>query len=568
MEEFVFGSLATLPQRVERLQNQQKGVWHQNRLRPHPPRATDHPILTVTTQLPVRLNRVTCYVTTPESFSFDLTSVATGWDLLNWSYSQTWEGELPAYPDGTVVRYTITAYPVNGDPIPADNGDPFAYRVSDPTPPAWAQTAIIYQIFPDRFSPGRGRDWPPVTSLNDIYGGTLRGIIEQLDYLADLGCNTLWLNPFFPDDTHHGYHATDYFTVNPRLGTLADIQELIQASHKRGIRLILDFVANHWGRQHPTFQAAQADPHSIYHDWYTWKQWPDEYETFFGVQDLPQINTRHPQARAHLLESVRYWLQMGFDGLRLDYALGPPLEFWTDLRAAASQVKPDVWLFGEVVEPPDVQLEYCGRFHGCLDFLLAQMLRSVFALHTRTLVQLEAFLTTHEAYFPPYFSRPSFLDNHDMDRFLFLAGGDIRNLKLAALCQFTLPAPPILYYGTELGLSQTHPIHTPHSEGMAECRQPMPWNTLIDNELLAYYHWLIHLRLAHPALWQQKRHTLHLTEDTWVYALASPNETALVILNLSQHEQTVEVTLPQTTLPTPLTLPPCTGDLIFIPHNS
>ena len=96
----------------------------------------------------------------------------------------------------------------------------------------------------------------------------MRGIIEQLDYVADLGFNCIWLNPFFPDDTHHGYHATDYFQVNPRLGTMAEMRELVAAAHARGIRLLADFVANHWGRNHPTFQAALADRDSEYHDWY------------------------------------------------------------------------------------------------------------------------------------------------------------------------------------------------------------------------------------------------------------------------------------------------------------
>ena len=216
---------------------------------------------------------------------------------------------LAAAADGTLVRYQILAYPADGgEPIPADDGATFSYLVGDPAQPEWAREAIVYQVFPDRFYPGNGRAWNQTNDLNDIYGGTLRGIIEKLDYIADLGFNAIWLNPFFPDDTHHGYHATDYFAVNPRLGTLDDIRELVAAAHERGIRLLLDFVANHWSSEHATFRAAQADRNSEYHDWYTWYDWPHEYKTFFGVKELPQINLEHRPAREHMLKAARYWL--------------------------------------------------------------------------------------------------------------------------------------------------------------------------------------------------------------------------------------------------------------------
>ena len=96
----------------------------------------------------------------------------------------------------------------------------------------------------------------------------MRGIIDNLPYIAGLGFTAIWLNPFFPDDTHHGYHASDYFTVNPRLGTLDDARELVDKCHERGIRLLLDFVGNHWGSKHASFQAARADRNSPFYRWY------------------------------------------------------------------------------------------------------------------------------------------------------------------------------------------------------------------------------------------------------------------------------------------------------------
>jgi glycosidase len=407
----------------------------------------------------------------------------------------------------------------------------------------------VYQIFPDRFYPGNGRDWNQTTDLDDIYGGTLRGIIEKLDYIADLGFNTIWLNPFFPDDTHHGYHATDYFAVNPRLGTLDDVRQLVSAAHQRGIRLLLDFVANHWSSEHPTFRAAQADRDSEYYDWYTWYNWPHDYKTFFGVKELPQINLEHRPAREHMLKAARYWLaDIGFDGLRLDYVLGPSRDFWTELRAAAKAIRPDIWLFGEAVDAPDAQLKYEGRFDGNLDFLLAQAMRNTFGFGTMDVAAFDAFLTQHEAYFPPHFGRPSFLDNHDQNRFLWLAKGDTRKLKLAALCQFTLSGAPIVYNGTEVGVSQARDKEDRAGVGMAEVRQPMAWGAAQDQDLLDFYKWLIHFRRQHPVLRHGRHQTLHVDSAAGTYVYARMDETAviLVALNLSDQPHNVTVGVPGT----------------------
>ena len=186
-------------------------------------------------------------------------------------------------------------------------------------------------------------------------------MIQKLDYIQSFGFNTLWLSPLFASPSHHGYDATDLYQVEPRLGTNADLKELIAAAHARGMRLLLDFVANHWSHQHPSFQAALADEHSPYHDWYTWKHWPDDYATYFDVRGLPQLNLRPGPARTYLLDCAAYWLHEGVDGFRLDYANGPAHDFWTDFRRACRTARPDCWLFGEVVHTAPVQASFGGR---------------------------------------------------------------------------------------------------------------------------------------------------------------------------------------------------------------
>lgn len=257
---------------------------------------------------------------------------------------------------------------------------------------------------------------------------------------------------------------------------------------------------------------------------------------------MPQVNTNDPNARAHLLEAVRYWLtEFDFDGFRLDYALGPSMDFWTEFGSEVKRAKPDAWIFGEAVDSPHKQLSYQGRLDGCLDFLLLQMLRDTFAFGNVPISQFDAFLKCHNAYFPADFSRPSFLDNHDMNRFLWLVKGNTRRLKLAALCQFTLAGPPIVYYGTEVGLSQERDIAWPDGRHiMEESRLPMIWDKAQqDGDLRSYYRWLIHFRREHPALVHGRRHTLHIDDEaqTYAYARQTDEETILVAFNLSGEQR-------------------------------
>ena len=566
MNETIFGSLSTIEKRLAYVQGQTTGFTHHNRLDPIAPKPGQAPLLTATIELPQRIERVECVLLEPATAVLPLTPIKTEWDTLNWMYCQTWQTVLPPQKAGTLVRYRLRAFPADGsDPIWADDGAIFSYLADETTLPDWAKDAIVYQIFPDRFSPGNGRAWNNADHLSDIYGGTLRGIIEKLDYIADLGFNVIWLNPFFPDKTHHGYHATDHFSVNPRLGSMADMEELIAGAHEHGIRLLLDFVGNHVGSDHPYFQDALAREDSPYHDWFYWRSWPDDYVAYYEVRDLPELNTANPEVRDYMFRSVQFWLEKGFDGLRIDYTLGPTHDFWTALRAAVRTVKADAWLFGETVHTPQTQLSYDGRFHGNFDFLLAQALRDTFAFNTMNVAAFDAFLHLHDAYFPSRFSRPSFLDNHDMNRFLWIAGRDKRKLKLAALCQFTLSNPPVVYNGTELGVSQERDISAPDSHGIEECRQPMPWDAL-DVELYMYYRRLIHLRRAHPVIWQGQRRTLHVdaAAGTYAYAAQNADEVIVVALNLSDSPHQISVTLPRQDMPHTFDLAAWGGDWLVV----
>lgn len=403
------------------------------------------------------------------------------WDNLTWAWLRYWQISLPIAQD-TILRYQIYALLSDGRIIFADNqaNEPdeatqFARWLSKQHhPPQWAKDARVYQIFVDRFSPGEGKDWLQTEDLRQPFGGTIRGVIEKIDYIQQLGFNTLWLSPIFRSPSHHGYDVSDYFQIEPRFGTEADLSELIQGLHQRGMRIILDFVANHCSSQHAGFLAAQESKEDPYYGWFKWKRWPKKYDCFYNVPGMPQLNLRFGKpARQHLLEAARKWLTLGVDGYRLDYANGPDRDFWVDFQRVCLEINPQCWTFGEIVAPLAEQNQYAGSMHGTLDFLSCQMIRETFATRQRSVANLAAYLETSQKALPPGFSRPAFIDNHDMNRFFFTAEGNRRALHAALTLLYLLPQAPILYYGTEIELSQERSIHDRGSSGFDEARLAM-----------------------------------------------------------------------------------------------
>ena len=556
MNDFIFGTLATDELRLAHERAVRAGISHQQVRMPRDPL----PGQAVQVKLSIGPGQPydrawVCWTTDgsdpgpnlsdPETRNrLPMESVGSEWDTLLWGYRHQFSAVIPRQPEGTLVRYCLAAGNESGPLQPADLGKIYAYYVADDPLPPWTTDAVVYQIFVDRFFPGRGRNLLQPETPAGFYGGSLAGITEKLDYITDLGVNVLWLTPIFPSPSHHGYDATDYFDIEPRLGTKSELRKLLDEAHSRGIRFLLDFVPNHWSSRHPTFQAALADPESPYVGWYNFEHWPDRYESFFGVADLPQVNLRYPPARQYMLDAAAYWLEFGVDGYRLDYAIGPAQEFWAEFRKTTRSIRPECWTFGEVVEPSDSQLNFSGLLDGCLDFILLEALRQTFAYGRWDAAQLASFLERHEAYFPADFSRPSFLDNHDMNRFLWAAGGDQRRLRMAALCQFTLTGPPVIYYGTEVGLSQVRDVRQDGRGLPEESRLPMLWGRDQDQELLAFYRQLIGLRRSEPALRRGKRHSLHAQGPILAYQialeLADPGTASdlIAVFNLGETAQT------------------------------
>jgi glycosidase len=575
LPEFVFGALSTPEGRAARARSERLGFCHDLVSQPIDPRpgapvrlvaragagvnlaaATVHYTVDGTQPVPSGQDGATCSVT--------MTRTGLAWDTLHWGCVEEWAAEIPGQPAGTRVRYSISGLTSAGEQIfsphvdlqaaalrenPAAfdrsylrrlTRDPapkvYEFHVDDECPPDWLRDAVIYQIFVDRFAPNPGDDFAAPGDLAGFHGGTLQGIVSRLDYLAELGVTCLWLTPIFPSPSHHGYDPTDYDAVEPRLGSAADFRALVAAAHERGIRILLDFVANHMSSRHPAFVAAQGDAASPFRAWFYFGATPEQYECFYDVPDQPVLNTDMPAVRDYLIGCAVRWLERGCDGFRLDHAHGVTYGFWSAFRAHTRKVRPASATIGEITDTPTTVRSFAGRMDGCLDFRLLELLRAFFAFDTLSPSQFDLALRQHFAYFGAALVLPSFLDNHDMNRFLWTARGDKAKLKLAALCQFTLPGPPVIYYGTEVGLSQARALGR-----LEEARQPMPWGDGQDRALLAFYRRLVALRRETTPVWALPRQTLLVDDARGLYGYRCGEYAVL----LNNGRSSVEIPVPE-----------------------
>lgn len=380
----------------------------------------------------------------------------------------------------------------------------------------WFHNSIIYQIFIDRFAGFQStKRWDQPVFI----GGTIRGIIDKLPYLTDLGVNTLWISPFYQTSVYHGYHVTDFYQVDPHFGTVEDVKELIHAVHQNQMHILADFVPNHCSDQQPFFKDAQQNNSSQYKDWFYFTKWPDEYLCFLSVKELPKLNLEYPETRDHIVNAAKQWLSLGFDGFRLDHVIGPSRTFWKHFVSELKKEYPAAVFIGEAwmkgikrqelrtlniknryfkwlagAAPESLFKEYIGVLDGVLDFKVQEFIHRYITNPSFPETRLILELNHHYSYYPSFYFLPTFLDNHDMDRFLFRCGNDIEQLKAAASIQFSLDQPAIIYYGTEVGMTQQQSLWKVPSNGDLLAREPMHWDNQ-NAELRLFYKNLIEKKM-------------------------------------------------------------------------
>jgi len=340
--------------------------------------------------------------------------------------------------------------------------------------PAWVHGVVWYQIFPERFrngdpalNPAGVLPWHrgPVTN-REFYGGDLRGIVEKLDHLADLGVGGIYLTPVFASPSVHKYDTSDYLTIDPAFGTVEDLKTLVFEAHHRGIRVLLDAVFNHSGTQFFAWQdvltrgRASAYAHWFHiHDWSALAEGRG-YETFAFAKGMPKLNTAHPAVRDYLIGVGVHWIQVaGIDGWRLDVSNEVDQEFWRAFRKAIKAEAPEAYIVGEIWHDSqrwlrgdqyDAVMNY--RYGNAVsDFVLATNRMATAADFVRTIDGIDAGYTL-----PVLRATFNILDSHDTDRFLTRCGGDRAQARLGWFLLFLLRGSPCVYYGSEVGMEGGH----------------------------------------------------------------------------------------------------------------
>ena len=389
---------------------------------------------------------------------------------------------------------------------------------------AWWQHGVIYEIYPRSFQDSDG---------DGI--GDLRGILRRLDYLVKLGVDALWISPFYPSPmADFGYDVSDYCGIDPLFGTMHDFDQLLRGTHNRGLKLILDLVPNHTSDQHPWFLESRSSRENSKRDWYLWRDEPNNWQSNFGgpawewdditgqyyyhsfLKQQPDLNWRNPLVRRAIFEAMRFWLERGVDGFRVDviwlmikddqfrdnppnpaYRSGQPSshrflpvfnsnrpqvhEVVSEMRAVIDDYKDRV-LIGEIYLPIPQLMTYYGKdLDGTqlpFNFQLLQTAWTADAL-ARAISEYDNALPTGA--WPNWV-----LGNHDNARIATRVG--THQAKLAAMLLLSLPGTITLYYGEEIGMTNVsippELVQDPAEKnepgiglGRDPERTPMPWDS-------------------------------------------------------------------------------------------
>ena len=357
----------------------------------------------------------------------------------------------------------------------------FSCKRGEETSVAQWPHGVKYEIFVMSFADGDGNG-----------KGDFKGLTAKLDYLKDLGINGIWLMPIMPSDTYHKYHVIDYMNIDPDYGTLGDFKIFVDEAHKRGIKIITDFVINHTGNLHPWFIQAQSGKDNVYRDYYVWakkdsirneifkktasfdsdniRKWhpvngdtlSEQYYGYFNGL-CPDLNLDNKKVRDEILAIARFWLnEVKVDGFRMDAARHIFMDeraddnhaFWVWFRKEMENIKPDVYLVGEVWSDSKTVAPYLKGLPSLFNFDLGYAITNVAYSGKDTIGLVKKYKEISDYYksITTEYLDATFIKNHDQTRLLTELKGDINKARMAASLLLTLPGTPYLYYGEEIGM--------------------------------------------------------------------------------------------------------------------
>lgn len=455
--------------------------------------------------------------------------------------------------------------------------------------PNWMKGGVIYQIFPDRFAISdsnkqieKGKilhqnlaDTPIFEPNedgevlnNDFFGGDFNGIISKLDYLSKLGVSIIYLNPIFKAYSNHRYDTGDYMQIDPLLGTIDDFKELIKQADNRGIKIVLDGVFNHTGADSLYFNkygnykeiGAYQSSDSKYFGWYNFKEFPDKYESWWGIKTLPAVNESNKDFISFITGEngvIEYYTKLGIGGWRLDVVDELPDFFVRNIRNAVKKVNEDAVIIGEVWEDASNKIAYDKRreyFQGyeldsvmnyplknaIIDFVknknsanLSYTIKELIDHYPKTVLDvLMNILATHDTF--RLLSTLSDVQVYDKTKRQMAEikiskeeyADVVKKLKMATLLQFTLPGVPTIYYGDEIGMEG---YKDPLNRGF------FTWDR-INEEILSWYKFLGNLRNEYSVFADGEFSEIYTKDGAFIFTRSNEYSEILVAINNGNKE--------------------------------
>ena len=410
--------------------------------------------------------------------------------------------------------------------------------------PDWAANKVVYQIFPSRFAASQPVDkklWykAPITPMDDLHGD-FRGIIDHLDHIQDLGIDVIYMTPSFKSNPCHKYDTIDYYEIDPSFGTKEELKELVQKAHDRGMKVVMDAVFNHTGKEFFAFKdILEKGEKSKYLDWYyidelplkgKWGEIPN-FLCFGYYGGMPKLNLKNPEVEKYITDIACYWIrECDIDGWRLDVGDEISHFFWKRFRRAIKAVKKDMLIIGEIwhyagdfLEGDEWDTVMNYPFYLNLIDLLADEKISV-SQFVQNLGYLKGRL--HKKCYPLMWN---LIDSHDTARFLHLCKDNKKKQHLAAAFQLLLPGMPMIYYGDEYAMPGAND---------PDCRRGMYWDEEYqDKEMFEWYKRLLQVRKAHTCIVEgELAEAITRDEDeTIVLIRKNGEETIALIFNCSNH---------------------------------
>ncbi len=425
--------------------------------------------------------------------------------------------------------------------------------------PSWVKETIWYQIFPDRFyriSDDHDLPWGKLPVNNhELYGGSILGIIEKLPYLADLGVTGIYFTPMFTSPSAHKYDTTDYFTIDPQIGTNDEFKLMVKKAHALGIKVMLDGVFNHCGYHHPFFQdVVKNGEKSLYKDCFFIDKYPVvnfpldslgkpinyhgiplNFQTFAFTPAMPKWNTANPIVEEHLLSVITYWIkEHDIDGWRLDVSNEVSHDFLRKIKDVSRKAKKETFILGE-------------NWDSSIPWLRGDQLDSVmnydliypvwkYLDHTFNKETLIDMIENYLAQTPKNVMENMFnlVGSHDTIRIKRRLKDDPRRVKLAYLFMFLSSGAPNIYYGDEVGMTGEHD---------PDNRRCMLWNPKdIDHDFYQFTKALISLRKTLPVM---RESDYHFLESNALLFTKKDTKTEILVMMYNEPKAGF-ITIPQT----------------------